>query len=192
MLPEVHKKFPSLREKLMKPFLININPNIITVIALLTAFAAAYFLWKLDVVFGGVLVLLNGFFDMLDGEIAKQFKRETKLGDFLDHVFDRIADVAILLAVTLTPFVPDWLGYSAIISVLLVSYLGTEAQVQTSHRLYGGWLGRADRIILIGAAAIITFWLPTALYWAVVTIILVSAISFIQRFYSIIKALKKK
>lgn len=192
MLPEVHKKFPSLREKLMKPFLINVNPNYITFLALLTAIAAAYFLLQRDFLFGGILVLLSGFFDMLDGQIAKTFKRDTKLGDFLDHVSDRIADIAILLAITLTPVIPDYLGYAAIIMVLLVSYLGTEAQAQIKQRIYSGMLVRADRILLIGVAAIATIWFPTALYWTVVAVLLISAISFIQRFYIITKALKKK
>jgi len=192
MLPEVHKKFPSLREKMMKPFLININPNYITVLALFFAFIAAYFIVKGDYLFGGILVLLNGFFDMLDGEIAKAFKRDTKFGDFLDHVFDRIADIVILMALTLTPFVPDILGYASIIMVLLVSYLGTQAQALTSKRLYSGILGRADRTMLIGAALIVALWLPQALYWAVVIMLALSVISFIQRFYTITRMLKRK
>ncbi|MFH0869180.1 MAG: CDP-alcohol phosphatidyltransferase family protein [archaeon] len=192
MLPEVHKKYPSLREKLMKPFLININPNYITVLALFIAFVAAYFIVLGDYLFGGILVLLNGFFDMLDGEIAKAFKRDTKFGDFLDHVFDRIADIVILLALTLTLFVPDTLGYAAIITVLLVSYLGTQAQALTSKRLYSGILGRADRTLFIGAALVVALWLPQALYWAVLIILVLSVVSFIQRFYTITRILKRK
>ena len=191
MLPELDKKI-SLRHKFMKPFLINVNPNIITVIALLTAFAAGYFIWKNFLILAAGFVLLNGFFDILDGEIAKKFKRETKLGDFLDHSFDRIADVAILLGLTLNQTVPAFLGFSAIISVLLVSYLGTEAQALTKHRLYLGWLGRADRLAIIAIACLAQLWFAQALYWAAILILVLSAISFLQRFYIITKTLKGK
>ena len=192
MLPELSKKFPKIREKIMKPFLINVNPNVITIIALLMAFAAGYFLWQKDVIFAGILILLNGFFDILDGEIAKQFKRETKIGDFLDHVLDRVADVAILLPLVLTPFVPAYLVYAAIIMVLLVSYLGTEAQALTSHRLYSAWLGRGDRLLILAAACFLQIWFTQALYWAVLIILALSVASFFQRFYVISKVLTRK
>jgi len=192
MLPEISKKFPSLREKMMKPFLINVNPNYITVLALLAAIAAGYFAYMQDFIAFGILVLLNGFLDIWDGEIAKQFKRETKFGDFLDHAFDRLADVAILLGLTLTPYVPDWLGYITIIAVLLVSYLGTEAQALTSHRLYAAWLGRSDRLVIIAAAAFLQMWFASALYYGFLLILLMSAISFLQRFFVITRVLGKK
>ena len=192
MLPELSKKFPHIRENLMKPFLINVNPNIITFFALLIAFAAGYFIYTGDFIFGGILILLNGFLDILDGEVAKQFKRETKLGDFLDHVMDRVADIAILLPLALTPYVQDYLAYFAIIIVLLVSYLGTEAQALTSHRLYSAWLGRADRLIILAAACFLQFWFAQALFWAILLILALSVVSFFQRFYVITRVLGKK
>jgi phosphatidylglycerophosphate synthase len=191
MLPELNKKLPELRANIMKPFVFKTNPNYITVLALLVAFAAGYLLWKNMLLPAALLILVNGFLDMLDGEIAKQFKRETKFGDFLDHVFDRVADVAILLGLTLNPNVPDLYGFGAIILVLLVSYLGTEAQALTSHRLYVGWLGRADRLLVLAIASIAAIWFNQALYGAVLLILALSAVSFVQRFYIITKVLNK-
>jgi phosphatidylglycerophosphate synthase len=192
MLPELNKKLPELRANIMKPFVFKTNPNYITVLALLVAFAAGYAFWKNMLLPAAALVLLNGFLDVLDGEIAKQFKRETKFGDFLDHVFDRIADVAILLGVTLNPNVPDLYGFGAIILVLLVSYLGTEAQALTKHRLYAAWLGRADRLLVLAIAPIVAIWFNQALYWAVLLILALSAVSFVQRFYIITQILRRK
>lgn len=189
MLPELSSKFPELRKKLLAPFIININPNFISVIALIVAVAAGYFLWQNLLLPAAAFVLLNGFLDMLDGEIAKTFKRETKLGDFLDHSFDRLADVAILLGLTLNKNVPDFLGFATIIIVLLVSYLGTEAQAISGKRLYAGWLGRGDRLLLIAIAAIVAVWFGGALYYATLLILVLSAVSFAQRFATIIKNL---
>ena len=192
MLPELSSKFPELRKRIIAPFVININPNIISVVALLVAFAAGYFLWQNLLLPAAVFVLLNGFLDMLDGEIAKTYKRETKLGDFLDHSFDRLADVAIVIGLALNPFVPDYLGYLAAIAMLLVSYLGTEAQAITGKRLYAAWLGRGDRLVLIAVGALAQVWFEQALYITAIILLTLSVISFAQRFFAIIKTLAKE
>ncbi|HIJ99009.1 TPA: CDP-alcohol phosphatidyltransferase family protein [archaeon] len=191
MLPEFSSKFPELRQKLVKPFVININPNVISVIALIVAIVAGYLFWQGFLFLAAVFVLLNGFLDILDGEIAKTFKRESKFGDFIDHSFDRIADVAILLGLTLNKSVPDFLGFATIILVLLVSYLGTEAQALTSHRLYSGLLGRGDRLLILAIIAILGIWFAQALYYGILLILVLSGISFLQRFVVISKILRK-
>jgi len=192
MLPELSSKFPELRKRIIAPFVINTNPNIISAIALLAAIAAGYFLWQNILLPATLLILLNGFLDMLDGEIAKTYKRETKLGDFLDHVFDRLADVVILLGLTLNENVPDFLGFGTIILVLLVSYLGTEAQALTSHRLYAGLLGRGDRLLMMTIGVLLAIKFGVALYWLAVLLFVLSAISFVQRFIVISKTLAKE
>jgi len=189
MLPELSAKFPELRKKLMKPFVVDVNPNMVSIAALLVAITAGYFLWQNLLLPAAVFVLLNGFLDMLDGEIAKTFKKETKFGDFLDHSFDRIADVAILLGLTLNKNVPDFLGFGTIILVLLVSYLGTEAQALSGKRLYAGWLGRGDRLVLIAVGALAQVWFEQALYVMAIILLSLSIISFAQRFYAIVKML---
>ena len=191
MLPELSAKFPELRKKLMKPFVVDVNPKMVSIAALLVAITAGYFLWQNLLLPAAVFVLLNGFLDMLDGEIAKTFKKETKFGDFLDHSFDRIADVAILLGLTLNKNVPDFLGFGTIILVLLVSYLGTEAQALSGKRLYAGWLGRGDRLVLIAVGALAQVWFEQALYVMAIILLSLSIISFAQRFYAIVKILNQ-
>ena len=192
MLPELEKKLPGLRTKIMKPFVFKTNPNYISVLALLVAFGAGYCLWKNILLLAAALILFNGFLDALDGEIARKYKIQTKFGDFLDHVFDRIADVAILFGLTFNQATPDLYGYAAIIVVLLVSFLGTEAQALTTHRLYVGWLGRADRLVLLAIMTIIAFWFNQVIYWAPIVILVLSSVSFFQRFYIISGILHKK
>ena len=191
MLPELSSRFPELRKKVLKPFIINTNPNTISVVALIAAIAAGYFLWQDYLLLAVGFVLLNGFFDILDGEIAKTHKRETKFGDFLDHSLDRIADVAIVIGLALNPFVPDYLGYLAAIAMLLVSYLGTEAQAITGKRLYAGWLGRADRLVLIAVGTVLQIWFNQALYFTTIILLGLSVVSFAQRFYAIVKMLNQ-
>jgi len=189
MLPALFGK-SKLRNKILKPFLIDINPNIITVVALLCAVIAGYLFYLTYFFLAGIFVLLNGFFDILDGEIAKKYDRTSKRGDFLDHTFDRIADTVILLGITLSPAVPDLLGYVTIITILLVSYLGTQAHALLKRRLYGGILGRADRLVLIVIASFLMVINLNVMLYAVLILFIFSIITFLERFSKIYYNLK--
>src|SRR6266496_2790162 len=76
------------------------SPNAITILALLINLAAAtllalgtahppFFLIAI------ALIAVGGFADALDGVVARLQKKETRFGDFLDHVCDRISDTAL-------------------------------------------------------------------------------------------------
>jgi phosphatidylglycerophosphate synthase len=96
-----------------------------------------------------VFVALNGLFDALDGKVARLSSKESKKGDFVDHVIDRYSDVFILSGIALGSFCPLWVGLMAIIGVMLASYMGTQAQALGLRREYRGILGRADRQLIV-------------------------------------------
>jgi len=48
----------------------------------------------------GLLVLASGFFDIVDGAVARATGRMTKRGAFLDSTLDRLGEVAIYLSYT--------------------------------------------------------------------------------------------
>ncbi len=193
MLEELHKKVPNLREKILAPFLFKTNPAYISLLALILAGAAGYLFYKQMFVLAGISVLLNGFFDILDGEIAKKFGSVSVFGDFLDHTFDRIADVLMFAGVALLPQIPQWLGWPTIILVLLVSYLGTQAQALTGKRLYSAWMSRADRVIILAVAGILAhFYGLVVLYYALFVVLTLSVIAFAQRFFTIWRDVKNQ
>ena len=68
--------------------------NFWTAIGLVFAFASAviYALhFEYSFVIGGVLLLVSGFFDIVDGQVARVTQKTSKKGAFLDSVFDKIA-----------------------------------------------------------------------------------------------------
>ncbi len=101
---------------------------------------------------GAALVFANGWLDLVDGALAREQAVDSPAGDLLDHVLDRYADVVLIagLAVGVGRYA---LGFAAVTGVLLTSYLGTQAQAVGAGRDYGGLLGRADRLALVGVAA---------------------------------------
>ena len=140
--------------------LINVNPNMISWVGLILAFVcgllfyfSGYYLdgreeFKWLLLLGGIMVLVSGYFDALDGKVAKLAGKAGRKGDYLDHVFDRYADVFMIGGVAFSAWCDPYLGRFAVIGVLLSSYIGTQAQAIGAPRLYAGLLGRADRVVL--------------------------------------------
>ena len=145
--------------------LINVNPNIISWIGLILAFFSGllFYLsgergeWQWMLMLGAVIVLVSGYFDALDGKVAKLAGKASKKGDFLDHVFDRYADMFMIGGVAVSAWCDPYIGMAALVGVLLTSYMGTQAQAVGAPRLYAGLLGRADRVVLSTLFPIIMF-----------------------------------
>ena len=190
MLKQIENRHPKMRRKLLAPFIVNINPNKVTFAALVCAFLSGYFFYADYLVLAAIFLALNGFLDVLDGEIAKKGK-VTKRGDFLDHTFDRVSDTAIFVGLAYNPIMPTELTLMALICILLVSYLGTQAQALTSKRMYGGVMGRAERGIILFAAAITTYLFMEVMVYSLYLIVILSVITFLQRFYSLYRDLKE-
>jgi archaetidylinositol phosphate synthase len=115
------------------------------------------------------LVLLGGTFDVIDGEVARRTARTSVRGDFLDHVLDRYADVLLVVGIAVSGYANPVLAFLALASLLLTSYMGTQAQAVGQGRLYSGLLSRADRLVVLAVAVFLEFdwslpwpWAPSA------------------------------
>lgn len=211
------------RQRRILDFLLNpmaralphLNPNYLTAVGLVLAFVASYFFWRSDpatepdtfaLLFASGFVLVHGLLDMLDGVVARTYKKETPLGDFLDHVVDRVSDVFLLSAAAFSPWGDVRVGLFAISVTLIVSYLGTQAQAVGAGRMYSGFVARADRIVLLAAAPLVDHWLaaentrldlfpgapPYALGIALWLIALGGTITALERFARIFIFLRKQ
>jgi CDP-diacylglycerol--glycerol-3-phosphate 3-phosphatidyltransferase len=78
-----------------------VRPNVLTLCGLATSLVAAAFAATGRFVPAGLLLLLAGVFDALDGAIARRTDRSSSFGAFLDSVMDRYADLAVLLGLVL-------------------------------------------------------------------------------------------
>ena len=192
--------------------MVNFNPNALTWISLLFAFFAGVFFYLSDpesefvyfYLYVAVLfVFLNGFFDAIDGKVAKLAHKASKKGDFLDHAIDRYADVFMVGGLALSPWCryPS-IGLLAIVGMLLTSYMGTQAQAVGFKRDYSGALGRADRLVLLMIFPIIQhilLYYPDLklllglflLEWVLIYFAVMGNITAAQRFYSTLRWFKK-
>ena len=193
-----------LADRLLAPFVsgaarLGLTPNAISVIAFLLAGAAGACFYVADTdpllyLLGAVLVFLNGWLDLLDGALARELSVDSRGGDLLDHVLDRYADIVIIVG--LAGGIGEWvLGIAAVTGVLMTSYLGTQAQAVNLDRVYGGLLGRADRLALVGLTTAVAAFLPrslgpfTLVDWLLVVFAVVGHLTALQRFYYSMRAL---
>jgi archaetidylinositol phosphate synthase len=148
--------------RVARPFL-GWTPNQLSGLALGLAVAgglvAAGVRWSSPLLFLPVSLLVfgAGTFDVLDGEVARTTGRASARGDFLDHVFDRYADLALLLGIAASGYADPIVALLALVSLLLTSYMGTQAQAMGQGRLYAGLLSRADRLVVLALAAFLEF-----------------------------------
>ncbi|MEF8840697.1 MAG: CDP-alcohol phosphatidyltransferase family protein [Haloarculaceae archaeon] len=137
---------------------------------------------------GAALVGLNGVLDAIDGTLARRMGTASPAGDLLDHVLDRYADIVIIAG--LAGGVGRYaLGLAAVTGVLMTSYLGTQAQAVGLDRVYGGLVGRADRLVIVVGVTTVAALVPgplvglTLVGWLLVFFALVGHLTAIQRFY---------
>lgn len=140
-----------------------VTPNQISIasfsLSLLAAVLIAYGAVP-ALVLGGLLAQFASVIDGCDGEIARIKYQASAYGGWLDAVFDRYADAALLFALTWAlaqshggDFV--WLiGSFAIIGSFMVSYTADKYDNWAQQRATGWRLGRDLRIVLIAVAAI--------------------------------------
>ncbi len=162
VLETLRDRFRPELARLSRPFL-TWRPNTLSAVALACAVGAAgiaalaRFAGPLVFLPVSALVLVSGFFDVVDGEVARSTRTASVRGDFLDHLFDRYADIALVLGFAVSSFADPLLALLALVSLLLTSYVGTQAQAVGEGRLYAGLLARADRLVVLAAAAFLEF-----------------------------------
>ena len=104
------------------------------------------------------MVFLTAVFDALDGIVARMRNLSSKRGDLVDHTLDRVADIIIVGGIAIGNLVDITIGVSAIIGILMLSYMGTQAQAVGAGREYAGLLGRADRLVVLSIVPIIQYF----------------------------------
>lgn len=167
----------------------SLPPNFWTGVGIAFAFASAI-AYGLNIEFaliiGGVLLLVSGFFDIVDGQVARVTNKTSKKGAFLDSIFDKIAEVLIFLGILIGGFAEPYLVLLAITLSLLVSYARARAE-SLGIKLQGIGIGeRAERLLVIAIIGMIGF-----MEYAIVIVIVISGITLIQRILATTKQLSE-
>lgn len=139
----------------------NLTPNALTFIGLGLNIVVAAVIASGNLVLGGVLLLLAGGWDALDGAVARATDQITRFGTFLDSTFDRYSDAVVLGGVLIyftrtdAGTLPIVLTYTAIVGSLIISYIRAKAEI-IGIRGNVGFAQRLERVIILAAALLIS------------------------------------
>jgi archaetidylinositol phosphate synthase len=135
--------------------------------------------WNFAAVIGGIFLLVSGFFDIVDGSVARITKRISNKGAFLDSVFDKIAEVIIFGGIALGQLADSFWCLVALGLSLLVSYTRARAE-SLGGKLKGIGIGeRAERLLIIAIIGMIP--VREAMQWALIIVSIVAGITLAQR-----------
>jgi CDP-diacylglycerol--glycerol-3-phosphate 3-phosphatidyltransferase len=146
-----------------------LTPNGITIIGFLITIGSAVILItgaemgiKGDtkyITWFGIVLLLAGVFDMLDGQLARKTNQMTKFGALFDSVIDRYSEMIMFFGiayylVSYHYFLSGVFAFIAMIGSIMVSYVRARAEglgVECSI----GIMQRPERVLTIGISAIL-------------------------------------
>lgn len=140
-----------------------VNPDLITLLGLLLAAVAAYFITEDYLLVAAVLLLLSLPLDALDGAVARMLPGPRPFGAFLDSTLDRYADGALFAALAVYGVRQD---DDLIITLALFSLIGAYLVSYTRARAEGlgfeckiGLFSRMERtLVLLAMLFVGEFW----------------------------------
>jgi archaetidylinositol phosphate synthase len=117
-------------------------------------------------------IFLSGFFDLLDGGVAKFTGQKTKFGGVLDSTCDRYSDAFYILGLVFgnylnppsyipLPNLPAWgviLGFFGIMGAFMTSYIRSRAEVEGVKMAGVGWIERGERLTVFFLGIIVEMW----------------------------------
>jgi archaetidylinositol phosphate synthase len=180
---------------------VGLSPNYLSLIGLFAALVSAYFYWSSQfqaalLPFAALFLLVSGFFDALDGVLARAFGEITVFGGFLDSLLDRYSDALILGSIFLGWLMTSslWLfiGIVALVGSLLVSYTRARAEAADVKMETVGLAERAERLLILVAASLLTLVWQDALRWSIALLAVLTNLTVLQRVVYFRKASKKR
>jgi CDP-diacylglycerol--glycerol-3-phosphate 3-phosphatidyltransferase len=132
-----------------------ISPNQLTVAAaagsvgiglIMAANGFARWVFLLLPVWLGIRLAMNA----MDGMLAREFGRESRLGVYLNELADVVSDAALYAPFAALAFGPFWTGLVILLAVM-AEFAGVLGPTAGASRRYDGPMGKSDRAVVFGA-----------------------------------------
>lgn len=144
-----------------------INPTVFTLMGLALNGVAAVIIIKGEIRWGGLLILIAGLFDILDGVAARSSGKVSYFGGFLDSVIDRYSDMLILSSLIIRYSIEQNITHVVLvlavsIGTILIPYARARAE-NFIPQCKVGLMERPERIIMLSIGAIFNI-MPVVLW----------------------------
>ena len=171
------------------------SANAVTILGFALSVAAAYLVGAGWLLAGGIVFLVGGGLDLLDGALARLTGTESPFGALLDSVFDRLGEAALFVGLAVYALRAD-LGDDYrlfFVTVVLAALIFSQAVSYLRARGEGlgaftrtGLMTRPERVVLLGAGLVVH-----QIEWFLLAIAVVSCFTLFQRMYAIRTILNK-
>ncbi len=172
-----------------------ITPTTITWFGFLLSLGAAALIITGHLFAAGLVVLIAGFFDILDGALARYTNRATRFGAILDSTLDRLSEAVVLLGILVLYAREQQVAHILLVGVallgsLLVSYIRARAEA-LGLECQAGLFTRAERVVVL-ALGLLLNQIAYALVIALAIIVVFSFITVVQRLLYVWRQTKVK
>ncbi|HZD34202.1 MAG TPA: CDP-alcohol phosphatidyltransferase family protein [Nitrososphaeraceae archaeon] len=168
---------------------INPSPNFWTELSLITSVIAAAIYGSASMVenqynyyfslIGGIFLLISGFFDLVDGSVARLTNRTSKKGSFLDSTYDKLSESVVYIGIVAGTLANPITCVIAVSLSLLVSYVRARSE-SLGISLQGIGIGeRAERLLLLAVIGMIP--VQGSSQWAVIVVSIAAGFTLVQR-----------
>jgi archaetidylinositol phosphate synthase len=183
MLNKLRSKVTPYLDPVARAFAkVGFRANVLTVIGLVIGTIAAVVFGYGHERWGGLVLLICGFFDLMDGAVARVTRGETAFGGVLDSVVDRYVDAIVIIGIVYGGLaeaggIPGWLwGAIALVGSIMVSYIRARGEAAGTGKLDVGIAERGERMLILAIGGLIIFE-----RYAIVVVAILSNVTAIHR-----------
>jgi len=140
-----------------------VHPNTLSTLGFLITSSSGFFFHWHNVRTAGALILLGGLFDLFDGTVARRTGLASPFGAFYDSTLDRLSEIIVYIGLLslyndyradANDVVMIYVVLLAMAGSLMISYTRARAEALGIDCTVG-IMQRAERVLLIGAAALL-------------------------------------
>lgn len=186
--PHVDRAFDPLLDFLERK---NVSPNFVTVCGFVLVLVGSLMLYFDVKSFAFLFLLVGALSDAVDGALARRLNKTSTFGAFFDSLFDRFSDAAPLIAIALKSQsqILSAICMLAIVFSFSVSYARARAE-GLGFELRSGTFERTERWAILLSGIALSIFYESALFWAVMLLMLGGIFTTFQRIVAFNNLLK--
>src|SRR5437868_1163222 len=165
--------------------LARISPNVLTFLGLVIDTVAAFLFGYATAenqarmfLYAGLVIIGAGFFDLVDGRVARATNQVTQFGAFFDSVVDRYSDVALFFGLLVYYARANRFFYVVLVAVVMTGSVMVSYTRARAESLIGacrvGFMERPERLVLVIIGAVFNRMAPVLWVIAVLSNITVA------------------
>jgi CDP-diacylglycerol---glycerol-3-phosphate 3-phosphatidyltransferase len=164
--------------------LTRINPNVLTLMGLVVNTYAAFLFGyatsenqRRMFFYAGLVIIGSGFFDLVDGRVARASNQVTRFGGFFDSVVDRYSDASLFFGLLVFYARGNRFFYVVLTALVMISAIMVSYARARAESLIGtcrvGFMERPERLVLLIIGALFNVMAPVLWVIAVLSTVTV-------------------